>query len=160
MDRRFFAEHGFTYIEIVILVAILSIVAALLFPYIKTLQEKGREAATKANISAIKSAISIYYGDHEGVWPATLDVDNKTPGYGFGDYLPTMPKVKVTYPPDRKLNPSGNEVTYKSFQADPSLEKPNIFGKGWRYEKETGRIWVNSTLLDSEGMPYSSYGYQ
>lgn len=160
MKRLWKSEQGLTYLEMIIFVAVIGIALALAFPYIKSFQERSREAATKANINAIKSAISIYYGDHEGVWPTTLDVDDRTPGYGFGDYLPVMPKVKVTYPGDEKFSPAGNKVTYKRFNEEPSLTQSNIKGVGWRYEVETGRIWVNSTLLDSEDLPYTTYGYQ
>ncbi len=154
------SEKGFTFIELMILVAVLGIIAALAYPYFQSMVEKTREAATRANINAIKSAISIYYGDHEGVWPTTLDVNDKTPGFGFGDYLPVMPKVKVTYPTDKEHNPSGNEINYKAFTDAPTLEESNTPGKGWRYEVETGRIWVNSTLNDSKGLSYTTYGYQ
>lgn len=163
--RHFFRkQEGFTFIELAVIVAILGITAALLYPYIQKLMEKAREAETKANIAAIKSAISIYYGDHEGVWPLTLDVNDKTPGWGFGDYLPVMPQVKVTHPSDPAKSPAGNQVTYKSLTQSPSLLEPESFGKGWRYDgpqqSNTGRIWVNSSFQDTLGESYSTYGYQ
>lgn len=154
------SEKGFTFIELMILVAVVGIVAALAYPYFQQMVEKTREAATRANINAIKSAISIYYGDHEGVWPSKLDVTDKTPGFGFGDYLPVMPKVKATYPTEKEMNPAGNMITYKSFTDEPSLAEPNTPGVGWRYEVETGRIWINSSLVDSNGLSYTTYGYQ
>jgi len=164
MRKLFQQEEGFTFIELAIFVAILGIIAALAYPYFQELREKAREAATKANISAIKAAISIYYGDHEGIWPTTLDVTDKTPGYGFGDYLPVMPKVLVTHPADPAKSPAGNEVTYKSFTDEPSLATPNSYGKGWRYDgpeqSNTGRIWINSSYTDTNGISYTTYGYQ
>ena len=160
MQQFIKSEKAFTFIEILILVAIIGIAAALAYPYLAMFQEKSREAATRGNINAIKSAISIYYGDHEGVWPDTLDVSDRTPGYGFGYYLPVMPKVKVTCPSDDKINPAGNEVMYKSFADEPSLAESNTPGRGWRYEVETGRIWINSSATDSDGVSYTTYGYQ
>ncbi len=164
MRNVFKLQQGFTYLEWAMFVAILGILAALAYPYIQEWQEKSREAATKSNISAIKAAISIYYGDHEGVWPTTLDVSDKTPGYGFGDYLPAMPKVLVTYPADPEKSPAGNEVTNKSFTDEPSLGCPNTYGTGWRYDgpeqSNTGRIWVNSSCTDTSGISYTTYGYQ
>ncbi len=158
------SESGFTFIEWAIMVAVVGIIAALAFPYVQEMQEKAREAATKANIAAIKAAISIYYGDHEGIWPTTLDVSDKTPGYGFGDYLRVMPKVKVRYPADSAKNPAGYSVTYQSFADEPSLAEPDTPGTGWRYDgplqSNTGRIWVNSSLTDLNGVSYTTYGYQ
>jgi len=89
--RNFWSDqNGFTWIELVIIVALIGILSALAWPRIQLMREAAREAATKANIEAIKSAISIYYGDHEGIWPDTLDVSDRTPGYGFGNYR-TLP---------------------------------------------------------------------
>ncbi|MBN1595930.1 hypothetical protein JW933_08410 [candidate division FCPU426 bacterium] len=157
-------ESGFTYLEIAIFIALLGILAALAYPYLQDLREKAREAATKANISAIKAAISIYYGDHEGIWPTRLDVADKTPGYGFGDYLPVMPKVLMTHPEDSAKSPAGNEVTYKSFTDENSLAVPDSYGTGWRYDgpeqSNTGRIWVNSSFRDTRGVSYTTYGYE
>jgi type II secretory pathway pseudopilin PulG len=164
MMKLFKQQKGLTYIEMAIIIAILGIMAAFAYPYIQILQEKAREASTKANISAIKAAISIYYGDHEGIWPTTLDVNDKTPGFGFGDYLPVMPKVLVTHRADPTKSPAGDTITYKSFTADPSLGQANTYGTGWRYDgpmqSNTGRIWINSTYIDTNGVSYTTYGYQ
>lgn len=157
-------QAGLTYLEWAILVAVIGIVTALAWPYFQLLQEKTREMLTQQNIAAIKSAISIYYGDHEGIWPTTLEVNDRTPGWGFGDYLPVMPKVLATHPVDPAVSPAGNQVTLKSFSAEPSLAKPETAGQGWRYDGpgqgNTGRIWINSTFTDTNGIPYSRYGYQ
>jgi len=158
------SQAGFTFIELVIFAAILGIVAALAYPKIQGIREKTREAATRANISAIKAAISIYYGEHEGIWPTTLDVKDKTPGYGFGNYLSAMPKVLVTHPSDPSKSPEGSKVTYKSFADEPSLENSESYGTGWRYDgigqSNTGRIWINSSYSDTNGVSYTTYGYQ
>ncbi len=163
--RNFWSDqNGFTWIELVIIVALIGILSALAWPRIQLMREAAREAATKANIEAIKSAISIYYGDHEGIWPDTLDVSDRTPGYGFGNYLDKMPAVKATHLADPGKSPAGNEVTYKSFSDEPALAEPNQYGTGWRYDgpgqSNTGRIWVNNSYLDSHGVSYTTYGYQ
>ncbi len=158
--KRLKQTDGFTWIEIVILIALLGILSALIYPRFQQMQESGREAATKSNIGAVKSAISIYYGDHEGIWPTTLDVNDKTTGFGFGNYLDSMPKVKATHPNDPSKSPEGSDVVYKTFNDEPSLAVPNSAGKGWRYERETGRIWVNNSYLDSQGASYTTYGYE
>jgi type II secretory pathway pseudopilin PulG len=156
-------QQGFTWIELVIIVALIGILSALAMPRLQHLRERAREEETKSNLAAIKAAISIYYGDHEGIWPGTLDVTDKTPGFGFGNYLDAMPGVKATFPQEPAKSPAGNQVTYKAFIDEPSLAAPNSYGQGWRYDgprqDNTGRIWINSSYLDTQGVSYTTYGY-
>jgi type II secretory pathway pseudopilin PulG len=164
MVRKWQNEAGWTWIELVILFSVLGIALALAVPRIQWIFEKFREAQTKSYINAIKSAISIYYGDHEGVWPDVLETNDRTPRWGFGSYIDAIPPVLVTYPKDPSKSPAGNKITYKSFYDEPSLALPANAGHGWRYDGpkqgNTGRIWVNSTMTDTQGESYSTYGYQ
>lgn len=163
--RKFLrSEAGLTWIELVILIALIGILSALAIPRLRMLYEGTLEKATLGNIGAIKSAISIYYGDHEGVWPTTLDVNDHTPHFGFGNYLDSLPPVKATHPSDPAKSPAGAQVVYKGFTDEPSLAAPETTGSGWRYDGplngNTGRIWVNNSCLDSTGVSYTTYGYQ
>ena len=65
-------SQGFTLIELMIVVAIIGILAAVAIPKFADLVTKSKEAALKGNIGSIRSAISIYYGDTEGVYPGNL----------------------------------------------------------------------------------------
>lgn len=58
---------GFTLIELMIVVAIIGILAAVAIPKFADLVTKSKEAGVKGNIGSVRSAISIYYGDNEGV---------------------------------------------------------------------------------------------
>ena len=60
------AQRGFTLIELMIVVAIIGILAAIAIPKFAELIRKSNEGATRGNFGAIKSALSIYYGDNEG----------------------------------------------------------------------------------------------
>lgn len=164
MKNRLSAEDGFTFLELLIGIALVGALAALAYPKLQLFREQLREKATQNNLLAIKAAISIYYGDHDGIWPGNLDVNDRTPGWGFGDYLAVMPKVKTTHYRDPAKSPAGNQVVYKSFTDEPSLAVPGSAGAGWRYDgpgqSNTGRIWVNSSYLDTQGISYTTYGYQ
>lgn len=63
-------EKGFTLIELMIVVAIIGILAAIAIPKFADLINKSKEGATKGALSSVRSAINVYYGDNEGWYPA------------------------------------------------------------------------------------------
>lgn len=91
-------KQGFTLIELMIVVAIIGILAAIAIPKFADLINKSKEGATKGALSSVRSAIQVYYGDNEGWFPAdtlasiTLNAKYigeipkaKMPGTGHGD---------------------------------------------------------------------------
>ena len=81
---------GFTLIELMIVVAIIGILAAIAIPKFAELIRKSSEGASKGNIGAVRSALSIYYGDMEGQYP-----DNMAALTLSGKYLQTVPLGKT-----------------------------------------------------------------
>jgi len=65
-------KTGFTLIELMIVVAIIGILAAIAIPKFASLLRKSNEGACKGNLGALRSALSIYYGDMEGQYPDSL----------------------------------------------------------------------------------------
>ena len=145
-------EHGFTLIELMIVVAIIGILAALALPKFASLVEKSREAATKGNLNAMTGAVAIYYGDNEGIFPDVLATSGD---YSFSNYLENIPPVKATHSgigSGIADSPSGTTV----------MHTPNVVttkGTGWRYNSLNGHVYVNSSIRDSKDVPYSMYGY-
>src|SRR5690348_15889507 len=65
-------SKGFTLIELMIVVAIIGILAAVAIPKSAHLVTKSKEASVKGGLGAVRSAVSIYYGDLEGSYPTNL----------------------------------------------------------------------------------------
>src|SRR3954464_1157500 len=84
------AERGFTLIELMIVVAIIGILAAIAIPKFAELIRKSSEGASKGNLGAIRSALSIYYGDMEGTYP-----DSMSSLTTAGKYLSAVPAAKA-----------------------------------------------------------------
>jgi prepilin-type N-terminal cleavage/methylation domain-containing protein len=144
---------GFTLIELMIVVAIIGILAAIAIPRFAQMLEKSREGSTKGNLGAIKSAASIYYGDVQGVWPTTL---NSATVYGFSRYLDSISPVKVTGAfVAGSTSPAGARMAVTSLSGVPTGSNT-----GWLYDSSLGNIYVNSTVDDSKAIPYSFYGFE
>ncbi|MBL0349361.1 MAG: type II secretion system protein [Elusimicrobia bacterium] len=64
---------GFTLIELMLVVAIIGLLAAIALPKFGQLVRKAREATLRGNVGALRSALSIYYVDNEGMFPWSGD---------------------------------------------------------------------------------------
>ena len=140
------AKRGFTLIELMIVVAIIGILAAIAIPKFAELIRKSNEGATKGNLGAIRSALSIYYGDMEGYYP--LNADTLTIG---GKYLTTIPLAKAP-----NYHADGQAVVFLTVSANPTDVG------SWYYNDEAtnanvGNTLVNCTHTDTKGTVWTGY---
>ena len=156
-------KKGFTLLELMVVVAMIGILAALAIPRYADLVEKSREGATKGNIGAIMSSIRIYSADNGG----NMSEDLKAAQYSR--YMSQIPAVKVTHPGSGfQLSGRSNEIEILDKTPGKSKGKGNAYGltkfnnntDGWRYDPESGNIWVNNGQTDTQGMFYTYYGYK
>ncbi len=106
---------GFTLIELMLVVAIIGLLAAIALPQFANMVDKAREARMKGELGTLRSAINIYYADNDGIYPTLPDSLTVGGKYidGFSDFkfpsglAPTHYWVKgvsyfrfgVAYPP-------------------------------------------------------------
>jgi prepilin-type N-terminal cleavage/methylation domain-containing protein len=145
--------RGFTLIELMIVVAIIGILAAIALPKFAQMLEKSREGTTKGNLNSIHSAAAIYYGDQRGIWPCTLSTFSV---YAFSQYLDNINPVKVTGVFVTGSTSPGGSLMSMTIQSSVPISSST----GWLYDSTNGEVYVNSTVKDSQNVPYSFYGFQ
>ncbi|MDA8384177.1 MAG: type II secretion system major pseudopilin GspG [Betaproteobacteria bacterium] len=103
-------QRGFTLIEIMIVVVILGILAALVVPKIMSRPEQARVVAARADISTIMQALKLYELDN-GTYPTTDQ------GLSALVSRPTVPPIPANWKPGGYLerlpkDPWGREYLY------------------------------------------------
>lgn len=122
-------KRGFTLIEILIVVVILGILAAIVIPQFTDASQEAMESSIKSQLQTIRSQIELYRVKNAGSPPATMFDDLVT-----GDYLQSAP-----------VNPF-NSSTVVSGSAGATV--------GWIYNSTTGDIfavYVNGTTAATAG---------
>jgi prepilin-type N-terminal cleavage/methylation domain-containing protein len=63
-------SRGFTIIELLIVMAVISILIAIAIPSFKGMQQEARKTKALGDLRTIKTAIEAYYMDHRNLYPA------------------------------------------------------------------------------------------
>ena len=74
MSRQLRSQKGLTLVELMVVVAIIAIIAAVAITVFQDIQKKAKLAADQGNVAAMRSAVAIYYGKHNGTFPPDLAV--------------------------------------------------------------------------------------
>jgi len=69
MHAHGYRREGFTVVELLVVVAIIAIVAAILFPVLVAVKDRGRQSACQSNLRQLTSAMLLYVQDNSECWP-------------------------------------------------------------------------------------------
>lgn len=136
---------AFTLVELMIVISVIGILAAVAIPKFSELINKSKAGATKGNLGEVRSAITVYYGDMEGAYPR----DNLAQGF-TPKYLPEIPVAKVFPLPE-----SAGVLAVNSTAA--------VSGTGgWAYVNNSadslwGHFMVNALFTDFRGHSWTNY---
>jgi prepilin-type N-terminal cleavage/methylation domain-containing protein len=149
--QRLGGTKAFTLIELMIVVVIIGILATIAIPKFATLVLKSKEGATKGSLGALRSAITIYYGDMEGQYPSVLSTLTTS-----GKYMASIPVARTpNYHADTAADNEGSSVC-----PGPTCGINDV--GGWAYDNTYddqyfGYMVVNCSHTDSKGTGWSNY---
>jgi general secretion pathway protein G len=131
---------GFTLVEILIVVVILGILAAIVVPQFVSAASESRISSIKMDLNRIRQQLEVYREQHQGNYPPLAsfaeqmtqptDADGttnatRTPAFPFGPYIYQIPK-----------NPRNDLATVGNGAVDTS---------GWYYNESTGEFRANDS---------------
>jgi prepilin-type N-terminal cleavage/methylation domain-containing protein len=162
------SQHGFTLLELIIVCAIIALLAAICIVRFVQLIDRAREVVARANLCALRAAITIYYGDTKGLWPPGLD--NKKYIRGNETLPEFIPRYMKAIPPAtlRRKVPHNNSASVEIVDTGPFNKiTTEVSDKGgWIYSSTSGDIRINCTCKDSyhidriNALRYSNYGHE
>jgi len=134
------ASRAFTLVEILIVVVILGILAALVIPQFSSAAATTRENSIRMDLNRIRSQIEIYRQQHTSTPPSLANFANQmtmatndagqtaavgTAGYRYGPYIMSVPN-----------NPNTNTRTVTNGEVGTSA---------WYYNEDTGEFRANDS---------------
>lgn len=119
----YFNHAGFTLIEVMVVVVILGILAAIIAPQVMSRPEQARMVKAKQDILSIKSALELYKLDN-GIYPTTDQ------GLQALVTKPTIPPVPRNWKSDGYLQDMPQDPWGQNYQYMNDNEKIRIFSYG------------------------------
>ncbi len=149
MHRSFNRKNGFSLVELVIVVVIIGLLAAIAIPRFSRGAAGATDSAVSGDLAVLRNSIEMYAAEHNGTYPlaaafvaqlttytSAAGAPNaaKTSTYKYGPYLRQVPALKG--------GDYVGAVGIEGVSATPTDETATATN-GWLYNQTTGEIWTN-----------------
>ena len=132
-------KRGFTLIELLVVITIIAILAAILFPVFARAKAAAKQSACISNLKQIGTAMTLYMGDHDDIFPYAVDASDKyDPNIWAAQpefqaqipYMLEMPDALFPYTKSKEIfhcpSDSGTQILDNHYP-DPFISSPSLF---------------------------------
>ena len=147
-------HHGFTLVELIVVVLVLAIIAAVAAPKMFDVADDARESTAKQSLSVVRDAIELYRAAN-GEFPASGGkkggaedkLKDELSPYLTGPF-PSVPEGIGSGKPDRiKVY---DDATVLFGNGEDGSKKKNM----WAYNRTTGELIINYNAVSLTGVPF------
>jgi prepilin-type N-terminal cleavage/methylation domain-containing protein len=177
MFKHLKKQNGFTLVELLVVVIILAVLAAIVIPQLRSSSQDAKLSALDADLSTLRSSIELYYNQHNA-YPGVIKQHNgvahtsaedafvKQLTFCSKDTGDTSNVCDATYkfgPYIKKAVPK-NPLPNAATTTDPQMSGVNVdaatatlgtaaandaTAKGWFFVQQTGEFFANNTTYSS-----------
>jgi len=141
------AKNGFTLVEILIVVVILGILAAIVIPQFTEASTEAKQAALCTDLQTLRSQIELYKIQHNDIPPSLANFEDQMTGYTDIDGV-----VQAAAGPNI-YGPYVQQIPQNQFNDDDTVVAGPPIGTnrgGWAYDEDTGAIYAEDSY-DGDG---------
>jgi len=180
-------QAGFTLVELLIVVIILAVLAAIIVPQFSSATIDAKEAALDANLARMRSAIELFQAQHSGNYPGKVATTGAScpgggsPGTGAAGSPQAFMDHMLMYSDADGRTCSIGDATFKygpylrkGLPHDSLTGKGSVVGDivttstgapitpgaatgGWAYDTQSGQLVMNSNANDTRSKPYYTH---
>ncbi len=154
-----FMKKAFTLVELIIIMCILGIIAAIVVPTLANYTAEVKQSTAKDHLRTLRTFIEIYSSNNEGVPPGYPDNDTqKAPDADvFVSQLasPGTSSAVITFPENPYNGKKAVKIIADSSSFPVAPEDIGVYG--WIYQPCTKTIRLNWLGIDNTGVSYFNY---